>query len=182
MLQRHHCAEDSLWKAGQKIRCVTRAHDSGPATAAALAASMVLQPCLLTKQSEARSPAVPRTTELDGLDALRKEIGLDEIASLIERTARWVAPETFRLLPVWYPKHARRRHAAETELLAEPDHRRRPYEGVQTLARDASLISEETSVPPAGPAWERYHPYRGQPRSLTIRAWIYISYIQGGDL
>ncbi len=46
----------------------------------------------------------------DGLDALRKEIGLRDIASLIERTARWVAPETFKLLPVWFPEHARRRH------------------------------------------------------------------------
>jgi len=45
----------------------------------------------------------------DGLDALRQEIGIGEITQLIERTARWVAPETFRLLPVWYPEHARRR-------------------------------------------------------------------------
>ena len=28
----------------------------------------------------------------DGLDALRAEIGVGEITSLIERTARWVAP------------------------------------------------------------------------------------------
>jgi hypothetical protein len=27
---------------------------------------------------------------------------------LIETTARWVDPETFRLLPLWYPEHARR--------------------------------------------------------------------------
>ena len=46
----------------------------------------------------------------DGLDALRAEIGVREIASLIERTAAWVAPETFRMLPVWYPAHARGRH------------------------------------------------------------------------
>lgn len=26
---------------------------------------------------------------------------------LIERTARWVDPETFRLLPIWYPEYAR---------------------------------------------------------------------------
>lgn len=44
----------------------------------------------------------------DGLDALRKEIGLREIASLIERTARWVSPDTFKLLPLWYPEYARR--------------------------------------------------------------------------
>lgn len=46
----------------------------------------------------------------DGLDALRAEIGVKEIASLIERTARWVAPETFRRLPVWFPAHARGHH------------------------------------------------------------------------
>ena len=26
---------------------------------------------------------------------------------LIERTARWVDPATFRLLPVWFPEHSR---------------------------------------------------------------------------
>jgi len=26
---------------------------------------------------------------------------------LIERTSRWVDPETFRLMPIWYPEHAR---------------------------------------------------------------------------
>ena len=46
----------------------------------------------------------------NGLDVLRAEIGVKEIASLIERTARWVAPETFRLLPVWFPEHGRRHH------------------------------------------------------------------------
>lgn len=45
---------------------------------------------------------------LDGLETLRSIIGLREIASLIERTARWVAPETFRMLPLWFPEHARR--------------------------------------------------------------------------
>jgi hypothetical protein len=33
---------------------------------------------------------------------------VSEIASLIERTARWVARETFELLPVWFPEHSRR--------------------------------------------------------------------------
>ena len=44
----------------------------------------------------------------DGLDALRKELELGDIMRLIERTARWVDPETFRLLPLWYPEYARR--------------------------------------------------------------------------
>lgn len=44
----------------------------------------------------------------DGLTALRQELKLAEIMRFIERTARWVAPETFKILPVWYPEHARR--------------------------------------------------------------------------
>jgi hypothetical protein len=44
----------------------------------------------------------------DGLEALLSVLSLREIASLIERTARWVAPETFALLPIWFPEHARR--------------------------------------------------------------------------
>jgi len=43
----------------------------------------------------------------DGLDVLRQQIGVKEIASLIERTARWVDPATFRLLPVWFPDMGR---------------------------------------------------------------------------
>ena len=43
----------------------------------------------------------------DGLDALRKELSFAEIMNLIERTARWVAPDTFRRLPVWFPEYAR---------------------------------------------------------------------------
>src|SRR5260370_24581423 len=50
-----------------------------------------------------------RTEEVsDGLEALRKVMSLREIASLIERTAQWVAPETLRLLPLWFPENARR--------------------------------------------------------------------------
>lgn len=44
----------------------------------------------------------------DGLETLRGVMSLREIVSLIERTARWVAPETFKLLPVWFPEYARR--------------------------------------------------------------------------
>ena len=44
----------------------------------------------------------------DGLDALRAEMSLAEVMRLIERTARWVDPATFHLLPVWYPEHSRR--------------------------------------------------------------------------
>ena len=45
--------------------------------------------------------------KLDGLDTLREEMSAAEIGRLIERTARWVDPATFKLLPVWFPEHAR---------------------------------------------------------------------------
>lgn len=39
---------------------------------------------------------------------LRGVLQLSDVMRLIEHTARWVDPETFRLLPLWYPEHARR--------------------------------------------------------------------------
>ena len=53
---------------------------------------------------------MPKQIAIDGLDVLIAEIGLREIASLIERTARWVSPETFRYLPIWFPEKARRKY------------------------------------------------------------------------
>lgn len=51
----------------------------------------------------------PNTDTLpDGLEALRRELSLSDVMGLIERTAQWVDPKTFRYLPVWYPEHARR--------------------------------------------------------------------------
>jgi len=44
----------------------------------------------------------------DGLVVLRSFMNLNDIMSLIEKTARWVDPETFRLLPLWFPEFARR--------------------------------------------------------------------------
>lgn len=46
----------------------------------------------------------------DGLEALRRELDLGQIMGLIESTARWVSPETFEYLPLWYPEHARKAH------------------------------------------------------------------------
>lgn len=43
----------------------------------------------------------------DGNDALRDDI--PAVVELIERTAKWVHPETFRRLPVWCPYTARNR-------------------------------------------------------------------------
>jgi hypothetical protein len=55
---------------------------------------------LASKMSKASLP--------NGLSALRDVLSLREVMRLIEQTARWVDPETFRLLPLWYPEHARR--------------------------------------------------------------------------
>jgi hypothetical protein len=41
----------------------------------------------------------------DGLDELRH--AMPAVVELIVRTAKWVHPDTFRLLPLWYPETAR---------------------------------------------------------------------------
>lgn len=46
----------------------------------------------------------------DGLETLRRELDLGQIMALIERTARWVSPETFAYLPLWFPEHSRKAH------------------------------------------------------------------------
>jgi hypothetical protein len=62
------------------------------------------------RSPEGEAMTEPAAIEIaDGLDTLRSVIGLREIASLIERTARWVSPDTFNLLPLWFPEHARRK-------------------------------------------------------------------------
>lgn len=43
----------------------------------------------------------------EGTDALMAELSFGEVMRLIERTSKWVDAETFNLLPVWYPEHAR---------------------------------------------------------------------------
>jgi hypothetical protein len=48
---------------------------------------------------------MPRTLP-DGLDALREQLSVGEVMKLTETTAKWVNPESFRLLLVWYPEHA----------------------------------------------------------------------------
>ncbi|WP_456390684.1 hypothetical protein [Profundibacter sp.] len=44
----------------------------------------------------------------DGIDELLSVLDIQTAMSLIEKTARWAAPETFSYLPLWYPEHARK--------------------------------------------------------------------------
>ena len=57
----------------------------------------------------------------DGLEALRAQLDLPQIMRLIESTARWVDPDTFRLLPLWYPEHARGAYFYKSDW-SEPQH------------------------------------------------------------
>jgi len=44
----------------------------------------------------------------DALHVLQEHLSISDIMSLISKTARWVDPETFKALPVWYPEYARK--------------------------------------------------------------------------
>lgn len=67
---------------------------------------------------------------LDGLDALRAELSVAGVMRLIERTARWVDPATFRLLPVWFPEHSRKGLFYKTDW-SEPQMNRNRVTGVE---------------------------------------------------
>jgi len=74
----------------------------------------------------------------DGLTALQKELHLAEIMRLIERTARWVAPETFRLLPVWFPEYARRVYFYKANW-SEPQMNKNRQTGISEHKREGNV-------------------------------------------
>jgi hypothetical protein len=78
----------------------------------------------------------------DGLAALRAELELGEVMRLIERTARWVDPETFRLLPVWYPEHARRAYFYKGKWV-EPQLNRNRQTGHTEHKREGNLYANK---------------------------------------
>jgi hypothetical protein len=98
----------------------------------------------------------------DGLDALRNELSLAEILRLIERTARWVAPETFRRLPVWYPEHCRRGLFYKSNW-AEPQLNRNRQTGVTVHKHEGNLYANKALTLALGlrsrdrPSWSCCH-------------------------
>lgn len=78
----------------------------------------------------------------NGLDALREEMQLSEIMRLIERTARWVAPKTFELLPLWYPKYARRAYFYKTNW-STPQMNKNQKTGISEHKRDGNLYTNK---------------------------------------
>lgn len=78
----------------------------------------------------------------DGLDTLRNELNLKETLSLIERTARWVSPETFRRLPVWYPEHSRRGLFYKSNW-SEPQQNKNRQTGVSQHKHEGNLYANK---------------------------------------
>lgn len=78
----------------------------------------------------------------DGLDALRAEFDLVQIMRLIERTARWVAPDTFRLLPVWFPEHSRRAHFYKANWSA-PQHNTNRKTGISVHKTEGNINANQ---------------------------------------
>lgn len=89
-----------------------------------------------------RSTAVKATLR-DGLEALREELELSEIMRLIERTARWVAPETFRQLPVWFPEYARGGYFYKADW-SQPRMNKDQRTGMSEHKREANTYANKT--------------------------------------
>ena len=78
----------------------------------------------------------------DGLEALRAELQLSEVMRLIERTARWVDPATFKLLPLWYPEYARRAYFYKTNW-SEPQMNKNRQTGHTEHKREGNLYANK---------------------------------------
>jgi len=86
---------------------------------------------------------VEKRTLPDGLMALREELTLTEIMRLIERTARWVAPETFWLLPIWFPEYARRVYFYKANW-SEPQMNKNRQTGISEHKREVNTYANKT--------------------------------------
>lgn len=98
----------------------------------------------------------------NGLEALRKEMPLSQIMTLIERTARWVDPETFRLLPLWYPEHARQGRLYKKNW-SEPQMNKNRRTGVSEHWREGNMYANKALTHALGlrsddrPGWSCCH-------------------------
>jgi hypothetical protein len=96
----------------------------------------------------------------DGNEVIRDDI--PAVVELIVRTARWVAPETFRRLPVWCPEVARgqplydagwQRRATNTNRVSRATSEK--YEG--NVAALKALVAALDVVPPKPSNWTVCH-------------------------
>lgn len=78
----------------------------------------------------------------DGLEALRQELSISDVMGLMERTARWVDPETFEYLPVWYPEYARRGLFFKTNW-SEPQMNRNRQTGVTIHKSEGNIYANK---------------------------------------
>lgn len=74
----------------------------------------------------------------DGLETLRREFDLKEIAQLIERTALWVNPKSFELLPVWFPEYSRKGLLYKSNW-AEPQYNKNRATGEKVHKREGNV-------------------------------------------
>lgn len=98
----------------------------------------------------------------DGLAALQKVLDLGQIMQAIERTALWVSPDTFRLLPVWYPEHARRAYVYKGDW-SEPLRTRSRGSGHDERTREGNVYANRALTAALGltarqrPNWSCCH-------------------------
>jgi hypothetical protein len=87
---------------------------------------------------------------------------LGEVMRLIEKTARWVDPETFRLLPVWYPEYGRRAYFYNADW-SEPRHNTNRETGQKLHKQEGNLNANKALTTALGlrskerPNWSCCH-------------------------
>ena len=102
------------------------------------------------------------TSPRDGLAALKEVLDLGEIMRAIELTALWVSPDTFALLPVWYPEHARRTYVYKGDW-SEPLRNRNRESGHEERTREGNVYANRALTAALGlttrqrPNWSCCH-------------------------
>ena len=76
----------------------------------------------------------------NGIEVLRQSLALGQIMAVVEATARWVSPDTFHLLPVWYPEYARGMHLS-TGYWSEPRVRRTGVPALETNVQASKALT-----------------------------------------
>lgn len=98
----------------------------------------------------------------DGLTALREVMELGEVMRLIEKTARWVDPATFQLLPVWYPEYGRRSYFYNADW-SQPRHNTNRETGQKVHKQEGNLNANKALTAALGlrskerPNWSCCH-------------------------
>jgi hypothetical protein len=90
---------------------------------------------------------------------------------LIERTARWVDPKTFKLMPLWYPEYGRRAYFYKANW-SEPQMNKNRQTGHTEHKREGNLYANKALTHALGLRHQLIGPPATERAAAWPRAWL----------